>query len=74
MLTSVLTNTPKTFTAVFLLYLYVAISSKGEPALDFAGWQMIGSAAVAASYAMVSVLMIFAAWWTDWIRMGREQR
>jgi hypothetical protein len=70
----VLTNTPKTFTAVFLLYLYVAISSKGVAGLDFAGWHMIGTAAVAASYAMVSVLMMFTAWWADWVRMGREQR
>ena len=79
----VLTNTPKTFTAVFLLFLYVAMSSKGVPGLDFAGLQAPSECvstfarlphSVAASYAMVSVLMIFTAWWTDWMRMGREQR
>ncbi len=70
----VLTNTPKTFTAVFLLFLYVAMSSRGVPGFDFAGWHMIGTAAVAASYAMVSVLMMSTAWWTDWMRMGKERR
>ena len=44
-----------------------APASRGDPLLS-------GPAAVAAGYAMVSVLMLFTAWWTDWMRMGREQR
>jgi hypothetical protein len=51
-----LTNTPKSFTAILLLFLCVAVGSK--TALDSAGWQMIATPSVIAAYALTACLMI----------------
>ncbi len=53
-----LTGTPKAFTVVFLLFLYLAMSSRAEPAFDFAGWGGIVTPGIFVGYAAVSLLMI----------------
>ncbi len=71
-LLGLLTNTPKTFTAIFLLFLYVAVSSKATPALDFAGWQMLATPSVIGSYALVTFFMIGVTWGVERWKMKRD--
>jgi hypothetical protein len=67
-----LTGTPKTFGSLFLLFLYVALSSKTVPALDFAGWRRLATPSVVAAYAAGSVLMLAAAWGVERARNRLE--
>jgi hypothetical protein len=67
------TGTPKTFAVVFLLFLYVAVSSRNIPALDFAGWERIVTAPVLLGYAAASLLMVAAAWGSERWREIREK-
>ena len=55
-----LTNATKTFTAIFLLFLYVAVSSK--VALHFGEQQMIAGPAVLVFYTLALSLLIAVTW------------
>jgi len=67
-----LTDSPKPFAALFLLFLYVVMSSQKTPALDFAGWQGLETPSVMATYAGLSIFMMVIAWsWQAW-RNARE--
>ncbi len=57
----VMTGTPKAFAVVFLLFLYLAGSSRGEPAFDFAGWGGLATVGILGVYAAMSMLMIVTA-------------
>jgi hypothetical protein len=68
-----LTGSPKPFVVTFLLFLYLAISTKTEPAFDFAGWEQLTTLPIIAAYAIASFAMVSAAWLAErWKRM-REQ-
>jgi hypothetical protein len=56
-----LTGSGKTFTGSFLLFLYLAMSSKGSPGLDFAGWNGVATNGVRIGYLVVSGLLVMAA-------------
>ena len=68
-----LSGTPKTFTAIFLLYLYIVISSKNTPLLDFAGYQMIVTSSILSAYAFASLLMIALSWRVERWKIKREE-
>ena len=58
----IISNTPKTFTVLFLTFWYVAMNDKGAtPALDFAGFYGKATAPVIASYAALALLFLAAA-------------
>jgi hypothetical protein len=59
-LLGLLTGTPKTFVVMFLLFLYIAVSSKTAPAFDFAGMQGIVTPSIVLLYAAASLLMAVA--------------
>ena len=60
-LLGLLTGTPKTFVVLFLLFLYIAMSSKTITAFDFAGLHSIATASIVLLYTAVSILMLAAA-------------
>jgi len=66
-----LTGTPKTFVVMFLLFLYIAMSSKVTPAFDFAGLQGIATPSIVLSYAAASLVMVAAAFEFERWRMKR---
>jgi hypothetical protein len=69
----ILTGTPKTFSVLFLLFLYLVSSSRTVQALDFAGWNGCAAPAVLVYYALTSLLLVVAALgWMAW-RMRRER-
>ena len=68
----ILTGTPKTFTVIFLLFLYVASSSKGSPSFDFAGLQGIATSSILLTYLAASILMVVTAMGFDTWRMKRD--
>jgi hypothetical protein len=58
----IVSNTPKTFTVLFLTFWYVVMNDKGmTPALDFAGFFSKATPAVAAAYAGVALAMLISA-------------
>jgi hypothetical protein len=67
-----LTASPKPFTVLFLLFLYLAFSSRTESAFDFAGWGRIATPGTMASYATVAFFMVLAAWAGERLRRQRE--
>ena len=69
----ILTRTPKTFAVTFLLFLYIAVSSKVVPAFDFAGLRGIATTSIMVSYAAVSMLMVVVAYWFDRWRVQRDE-
>ncbi len=69
----IVTETPKAFVVIFLLFLYTAASSKGAPPLDFAGLQGMATPAILLCYASVSVCMLAAAFGFDRWRMQRDE-
>ena len=69
----ILTRTPKTFAVTFLLFLYIAASSKSAPAFDFAGLRGIATTTIMLSYAAVSMLMVVAAYGFDRWRVQRDE-
>ncbi len=73
-LLGVLTNTPKSFTAIFLLYMYISVNSKNAAAFDFAGYQMIATPSIIGAFAAASVLMIAAAWGVDRWKMESDEK
>jgi hypothetical protein len=68
-----LTNTSKTFTAILLLFLCVAVSSKSTTALDSAGWQMIATPSVVVLYTLAWSLMIAVTWRVKQRRMEKDE-
>lgn len=72
-LLGLLTNTPKTFIAIFLLYLYIGVNSKTVAAFDFAGGQMIATSSVIAAYAMASFIMMVVALGVERWKIKREE-
>jgi hypothetical protein len=69
----ILTGSPKTFSVLFLLFLYLVENSKTIPAFDFAGWNGVASPAILGSYALASLLLTAGAWmWSGWT-MSREK-
>ena len=58
----VISNTPKTFTVLFLTFWYVVVNDKGMTrALDFAGFFGKANGAVIAAYAAIAMVMLAAA-------------
>ncbi len=63
----IFTGTPKAFVVSFLFFLYIVVSSRTEPGLDFAGWNGVATPFVLASYGAVAVGLIMTAWgWHRW--------
>ena len=56
-----LTGSSKAFTGVFLLFLYVVLSSKGDPGLDFAEWNGVETAGVRLGYLLAAVVFLTVA-------------
>ncbi len=57
----ILTGTPKAFTVMFLLFLYVSLSSRTVASLDFAGLSRVAMPGEIAGYAAISALMLATA-------------
>jgi len=72
-LLGLLTGTPKTFVVTFLLFLYIATSSKTVPAFDFAGLQGTPTPFIVMFYAVASILMVAAALGFERWRMERDE-
>jgi ABC-type transport system involved in multi-copper enzyme maturation permease subunit len=53
-----LTGSSKAFTGLFLLFLYVVLSSKGDPGLDFAGWNGVETASARLGYLLAAVAFV----------------
>ncbi|MGA9118241.1 MAG: hypothetical protein WB699_02645 [Bacteroidota bacterium] len=68
-----LTGTPKAFAVVFLLFMYLAVSTRSEPAFDFAGLRGLATPGVIAAYAALSMLMIAATHVGERWREAREE-
>ncbi|RPH37633.1 hypothetical protein EHM92_02160 [bacterium] len=58
----IFTGTPKTFVVSFLFFLYIVVSSRNEPGLDFAGWNGVATTAVFTVYGGVSLGLMVLAW------------
>jgi hypothetical protein len=56
-----LTGSSKAFVGLFLLFLYVVLSAKGDPGLDFAGWNGVATTGVRLGYLAVASGLILAA-------------
>ncbi|MEO8139458.1 MAG: hypothetical protein ABI742_07430 [Gemmatimonadota bacterium] len=56
-----LTGSSKAFTGLFLLFLYVVLSSKGDPGLDFAGWNGVETASARLGYLLAGVAFVAVA-------------
>jgi hypothetical protein len=56
-----LTGSSKTFTGLFLLFLYIVMSSPGAPAFDFAGWNQVATGAVRAGYLVIAAVLLLLA-------------
>jgi hypothetical protein len=67
----ILTGTPKAFVVSFLFFLYIVVSSRTEPGLDFAGWNDVATTAVFAVYGGVSLGLIALTWAWEKIRSTR---
>lgn len=58
----IISNTPKTFTVLFLTFWYVVMNDKGmTPSLDFASFFGRATPATAAVYAAIAVIMLISA-------------
>jgi hypothetical protein len=58
----IISNTPKTFTVLFLTFWYVVMNDKGmTPSLDFANFFSKATPAIAAIYAAIAVAMLASA-------------
>jgi hypothetical protein len=68
-----LTRTPKTFVVLFLLFLYLAISSKTVAAFDVAGLHGIVTPPIILSYTAASILMMAIAVGVERWRMMRDE-
>lgn len=66
------TGTAKTHIVGFLFFLYIAVSSRSEPGLDFAGWNGVATAGVLSAYAGISAGLIILAWGWEKMRRNRE--
>jgi hypothetical protein len=53
-----LTGSGKAFTGFFLLFLYMVMSAKGSPGLDFAGWNGVATNAVRVTYLVLSAALV----------------
>jgi hypothetical protein len=56
-----LSGSSKTFAVCFLLYLYMVVNAKSEPAMDFAGWNGSATAGVRVSYALIATTFVAVA-------------
>ena len=56
-----LTGSPKTFTGLFLLFLYLVMSSKTSPGFDFAGWNASATGGTRIGYLLATTILVAAA-------------
>jgi hypothetical protein len=66
------TGTPKAFTVLFLLFLYLSVSSKSTAAFDFAGLRDLVTPAIAVIYGAATILMVIAAYALERWKAARE--
>jgi hypothetical protein len=57
----ILTGSSKTFAAIFLLFMYLALSAKGSPGFDFAGWGGVATNEVRFAYMGITALLLAVA-------------
>ncbi len=60
-----MTGSPRAFTVLSLLFLYLCLSSRSEAALDFAGWKGLASPETLVSYSCISAGLLACAWAMD---------
>jgi hypothetical protein len=66
-----LTGSPKTFTGLFLLFLYLVMSSKASPGFDFAGWNASATGATRIGYLSATTILVATAMGKQRLASGR---